>query len=70
MALSFIQAKNANNQQFSILLNYVLPKYEESCLSVYCNKITEGKFIFNEQSDEKLANYIEEYVYLSLSRKK
>jgi hypothetical protein len=59
MALSFIQAKNANNQQFSVLLNYILPKYEESCLSVYCNKIVEGKFIFNEQSDEKLAGFIE-----------
>ena len=58
MALSFVTAKNTNNQQFSILLNYVLPKYEESCLSVYCNKITEGKFIFNEKSDEKLAEYI------------
>lgn len=40
MALSYVMAKNATNQQFSILLNYVLPKYEESCLSVYCNKIT------------------------------
>jgi hypothetical protein len=51
MLLSFIQAKNANNQQFSVLLNYILPQYEATCLSVYCNKIVEGKFIFNEQSD-------------------
>jgi len=59
MMLSFITAKNANNQQFSVLLNYILPKYEESCLSVYCNKITEGKYIFNEANDEKLAKYID-----------
>ena len=62
MALSFITAKNANNQQFSVLLNYVLPEYEKTCLSVYCNRITEGKFIFNEHSDEKLAQYVEQFV--------
>ncbi len=58
MSLSFIQAKNANNQQFSVLLNYVLPKYEETCLSVYCNKLVEGKYIFNEQNDKKLIEYL------------
>ena len=42
-----------------MLLNYILPKYEESCLSVYCNKMTEGKYIFNEANDEKLAKYID-----------
>lgn len=60
MALSFIEAKNANSEQFSILLNYVLPEYEKSCLSVYCNQITEGKFIFNENKDEHLSKLITE----------
>lgn len=55
MALSFIEAKNANAEQFAVLLNYVLPEYEKSCLSVYCNQITEGKFIFNEANDQRLA---------------
>jgi hypothetical protein len=64
MSLSFIEAKNANAEQFSVLLNYVLPEYEKSCLSVYCNQITEGKFIFNEKNDERLAGFIAALVSL------
>jgi hypothetical protein len=60
MALSFIEAKNANAEQFTVLLNYVLPEYEKSCLSVYCNQITEGKFIFNESNDQRLAGLVSE----------
>ena len=67
--ISFIHAKNANDTQYSVILNYILPKYEESCLSTYCNKITEGKFIFNEHSDKKLIDFIEEYVSLLGCRK-
>lgn len=59
--MAFVHAKNANNQQFSVLLNYTLPKYEETCLSIYCNNMTEGKLIFNDQSDEKLADFVDQY---------
>ena len=67
--MAFVQAKNANNQQFSVLLNYVLPKYEETCLSVYCNNMTEGKLIFNDQSDEKLADFVDQYVRTQVIQK-
>lgn len=47
MTAGFIEAKNTSFEQFGVLVNYIMPEYEKSCLAVYCSQVTEGKLIFN-----------------------
>ena len=65
MVYGFLEAKNNNYEQYSILYNYLLPEYEKCCLSNYLNQSTEGKVIFTEENDEKLAAFIAKIVTLS-----
>ena len=46
-----MEAKRNNYEQYSILLNYVLPEYEKICLESYLNKNTDGKLILADEQD-------------------
>lgn len=39
-----------------------MPEYEKNCLSEYVNQNVEGKFIFADSKDEKLAELIAQMV--------
>lgn len=58
----FTEVKNANNDQYSVLFNYVLPEYERTCLANYLDQNTSGKLIFSDEHDERLASFISRLV--------
>jgi len=45
-----------------MLYNYVLPEYEKTCLSNYLDQNTNGKLIFSDENDERLAAFVTKLV--------
>lgn len=62
MLASFLEAKNNNYEQYSILYNYILPEYEKCCLANYLHQDCEGKVIFTDDKDEKISAFISKIV--------
>ena len=59
----FAATQRANQEQYSLLYNYLLPEYERACLSSFLNMNTEGKVIFIDENDDKLARLINNMVF-------
>ena len=66
----FIELQRSNAEQYSLLFNYLLPEYERSCLTVFLNQNSDGKVIFIDETDDKLAQLINRMVSLLLCRNK
>lgn len=58
----FAETKNNYYDQYSVLLNYVLPEYERTCLSNYLNQNTDSRLIFSDERDERLASFVTKLV--------
>jgi len=51
MMKNLLTVKEAHKLEFAKFLTFLLPEYEKNCLSEYCEKITEGRYVFADSND-------------------
>ena len=62
MLQGYIEIRGTSNEQYGILLSFLLPEFEKSCLSEYVNHSTEGKYILADSGNDQISGYIAKLV--------
>lgn len=51
-------ARMSHNSEFDKFMTFLLPQYEETCLKEYVGNIVEGKFVFADNNEPRLAELL------------